>query len=94
MPLAEETSSGRSICQGFYKTNWGPRRYWYFRGKTFFSNSSAPYHQFQHRRSAFDSVAIISIESLNRLAIAWVQHFIWIMVKGKMEWIFAESWPN
>ena len=78
-PLARKTRCGNIIGYGFYKTKRGRRRR-YRCGtcdKTFCSNSGTPYHRLQHRRTTFDEVATLSIEGLNKSAIARVKRIAW-----------------
>jgi len=64
---------------GFYTTRSGKRRR--FRcmacGKTFCSNSGTPYHRIKHRRTTFDEVVALSVEGLNKSAIARVKRIAW-----------------
>ena len=77
--LAQKTSSGNIIGHGFYKTKWGKRRRYRCQtcGKTFCSNSGTPYHRLQHRRATFDEVATLSVEGLNKSAIARAKRIAW-----------------
>ena len=61
----------------FYKTRWGKRRRYLCRvcGKTL--ATSTPYHRLQHRRATFDEVASLSVEGLNKSAIARVKGIGW-----------------
>jgi len=70
---------GSIIRYGFYKTKWGKRRRYLCRtcGKTFCSNTGSPYHRLQHRRLTFDEVAALSVEGLNKSAIARVKRIAW-----------------
>lgn len=67
--------AGSIIRYGFYKTKRGRQRRYRCRicGKTFCSNSGTPYHRIQHRRATFDEVAALSVEGLNKSAIARVK---------------------
>jgi transposase-like protein/IS1 family transposase len=78
-PLAQKTNSRNIIGHGFYKTKWGRRRRYRCGtcGKTFCSNSGTPYHRLQHRRTTFDEVAALSVEGLNKSAIARVKRIAW-----------------
>ena len=71
--------TGNIIRHGFYKTKWGKRRRYRCQtcGKTFCSNSGTPYHRLQHRRTTFDEVATLSVEGLNKSAIARVKRIAW-----------------
>src|SRR5450759_2509852 len=72
---------------GFYQTRWGKRRR--FRGKscrrTFCRNSGTVYHRLQHRRAMFDQVAALSVEVVNKSAIARVQQIAWNTVDRWLE---------
>ena len=78
-PLARKASSGNIIGHGFYRTNRGRRRRYRCStcGKTFCSNTGTPYHRLQHRRATFDEVAALSVEGLNKSAIARVKRISW-----------------
>src|SRR5437867_7597547 len=78
-PLARKASSGNIIGHGFYRTNRGRRRRYRCStcGKTFCSNTGTPYHRLQHRRAACDEVAALSVEGLNKSAIARVKRISW-----------------
>ena len=54
-------------------------------GKTFCSNSGTPYHRLQHRRATFDEVATLSVEGLNKSAIARVKRIAWNTVHRWLE---------
>ena len=43
----------------------------------FCSNTATPYHRLQHRRATFDEVATLSVEGLNKSAIARVKRIAW-----------------
>ncbi len=64
---------------GFYKTRWRRRRRYRCRscGNTFCSNTGTPYHRLQHRRATFDEVATLSVEGLNKSAIARIKRIAW-----------------
>ncbi len=64
------------IRHGFYKTKRGKRRRYRCRscGRTFCANTGTPYHRLQHRRATFDDVAALSVEGLNKSAVArWLE---------------------
>ena len=78
-PPAGKAGFGNIIGHGFYKTKCGRRRR-YRRstcGKTFCLNSGTPYYRLQHSRTTFDEVANLSVEGLNKSAIAWVKRITW-----------------
>ena len=76
---ARKAGAGNIVRHGFYKTTWGKRRRYRCRtcGKTFCSNTGTPYHRLQHRRATFDEVAALSVEGLNKSAIARVKRIAW-----------------
>jgi transposase-like protein/IS1 family transposase len=80
-------SSGLIIRFGFYQTRWGKRRR--FRcnscGRTFCRNRGTVYHRLQHRRAMFDQVAALSVEGVNKSAIARVQQIAWNTVDRWLE---------
>jgi transposase-like protein/IS1 family transposase len=78
---------GVVIRHGFYKTRWGKRRRYQCQdcGKTFCSTTGTAYHRLQHRRVTFDEVAALSVEGLNKSAIARVQRIAWNTVHRWLE---------
>jgi transposase-like protein/IS1 family transposase len=54
-------------------------------GKTFCSNTGTPYHRLQHRRATFDEVATLSVEGMNKSAIARVKGIAWNTVHRWLE---------
>src|SRR4029450_8912347 len=85
--LSKDASAERIIRHGVYKTKSGKRRRYRCRtcGKTFCSNAGTPYHRLQHRRATFDEVAALSIEGLNKSAIARVMQIAWNTVARWLE---------
>jgi transposase-like protein/IS1 family transposase len=75
------------IRHGFYKTRQGMRRRYQCQacGKTFGSTSGTPYYRIQHRRTTFDEVASLSVEGLNKSAIARVKQITWNTVHRWLE---------
>jgi transposase-like protein/IS1 family transposase len=75
------------IRHGFYKTGWGKRRRYQCQtcGKTFCSTNRTPYYRLQHRRDTFDEVAALSVEGLNKSAIARVKRIGWNTVHRWLE---------
>jgi transposase-like protein len=71
--------AGSIIRSGFYTTKSGKRRRFRCRTchNTFCSNTATPYHRLQHRRATFDDVAALSVEGLNKSAIARVKRIAW-----------------
>jgi hypothetical protein len=53
--------------------------------KTFCSNTGTPYYRLQHRRVTFDQVARLSVEGLNKSAIARVERIGWNTVDRWLE---------
>jgi transposase-like protein len=78
-PPAGKSNSGNIIGHGFYKTKWGKRRRYCCAtcGKTFCMNSGTSYNWLQHRRTTFDEVVALSVEGLNKSAIARVKQIGW-----------------
>jgi transposase-like protein len=77
--LSGKVGAGSIIRFGFYTTKSGKRRRFRCRTcrKTFRSNTATPYHRLQHRRATFDEVATLSVEGLNKSAIARVKRIAW-----------------
>jgi transposase-like protein/IS1 family transposase len=75
------------IRLGFYRTRWGKRRRYRCQTceRTFWSNTGTPYYRLQHRRATFDQVATISVEGLNKSAIARVEGIGWNTVDRWLE---------
>ena len=86
-PLAGKAAAGRIVRHGFYPTKWGRRRRYRCRtcGKTFGTNTGTAYYRLQHRRATFDEVAALSIEGLNKSAIARVKQIAWNTVDRWLE---------
>jgi IS1 family transposase len=86
-PLAGKVAFGDIIGNGFYKTKCGRRRRYRCGAcrKTFCSNSGTPYHRIQRRRTTFDDVANLSVEGLNKSAIARVKRIAWNTVDRWLE---------
>src|SRR5262245_35158215 len=86
-PLSRDAGARSIILHGFYQTNSGKRRRYLCRTceKTFCSNAGTPYHRLQHRRSTFDEVATLSVEGLNKSAIARVKRISWNTVARWLE---------
>jgi transposase-like protein/IS1 family transposase len=72
---------------GFYQTLCGKRRRFRCKGcrRTFCRNSGTVYHRLQHRRAMFDQVAALSVEGVNKSAIARVQQIAWNTVDRWLE---------
>src|SRR5262249_56177847 len=70
---------GAIIRHGFYRTRSGKRRRYLCQacGKTFSWTTGTSYYRLQHRRSTFDRVASLSVEGLNKSAIARVNRISW-----------------
>ena len=86
-PLRTKPSWGMIVRFGFYPTRWGRRRR--FRCKlcrrTFCRNRGTVYHRLQHRRVTFDEVAALSVEGVNKSAIARVKQIAWNTVDRWLE---------
>ncbi len=72
---------------GFYRTRWGKRRRYQCQTcrKTFSSTTGTPYRCLQHRRATFEEVAALSVEGLNKSAIARVKRIAWNTVHRWLE---------
>jgi transposase-like protein/IS1 family transposase len=86
-PPSGKGDIGAIIRHGFYTTRWGKRRRYQCRtcGKTFCSTTGTPYYRVQHRRMIFDEVAALSVEGLNKSAIARVKRIAWNTVHRWLE---------
>jgi transposase-like protein/IS1 family transposase len=91
-PLSRKGNAGAISRHGFYTTRWGKRRRYRCRtcGKTFCSTIGTPYHRLQHRRAIFDEVASLSVEGLNKSAIARIKRIAWNTVHRWLE--RASNW--
>src|ERR1019366_1643289 len=85
--LQTKASLGMVIRFGFYQTRWGKRRRFRCKGcgRTFCRNTGTAYHRLQHRRAMFDQVAALSVEGVNKSAIARVQQIAWNTVDRWLE---------
>jgi transposase-like protein/IS1 family transposase len=86
-PPSGKGGVGAIIRHGFYTTRWGKRRRYRCRscGKTFCSTTRTPYYRLQHRRAIFDEVASLSVEGLNKSAIARIKRIAWNTVHRWLE---------
>jgi len=86
-PPSKNGGTGAIIRHGFYQTRWGRRRRYQCQtcGKTFCSTVGTPYHRLHHRRAKFDEVATLSVEGLNKSAIARVKGIGWNTVHRWLE---------
>jgi transposase-like protein/IS1 family transposase len=86
-PSSRKGDVGAIIRHGFYTTQSGKRRRYQCRtcGKTFCSSTRTPYYRLQHRRTVFDDVAALSVEGLNKSAIARVKRIAWNTVHRWLE---------
>ena len=82
-----EAAAGSIIRHGSYTTSCRKRRRYRCRicWKTFSSNTATPYYRLQHRRAIFDEVATLSVEGLNKSAIARVKRIAWNTVHRWLE---------
>jgi transposase-like protein len=86
-PPSGKGEIGAIIRHGFYTTRSGKRRRYQCQscGKTFCSTTRTPYYRIQHRRAVFDEVASLSVEGLNKSAIARVKRVTWNTVHRWLE---------
>jgi len=75
------------VRYGYYQTKQGRHRRYRCQAcrKTFCRNSGTLYHRPQHRRATFDEVATLSVEGLNKSAIARVKQLAWNTVDRWLE---------
>jgi transposase-like protein len=86
--MSAPSKDGRAIMRhGFYRTRWGKRRRYQCQTcrKTFSSTTGTPYRCLQHRRATFEEVAALSVEGLNKSAIARVKRIAWNTVHRWLE---------
>jgi transposase-like protein len=85
--LSGKSAVGHIIRYGFYTTKAGKRRRYQCQvcGKTFCSTCGTPYYRLQHRRATFDAVASLSVEGVNKSAIARVKRLAWNTVHRWLE---------
>jgi len=86
-PNAACSKAGRIIRHGFYKTKSGKRRRYRCEAcaRTFCSTAGTPHHRLQHRRSAFDEMAALSVEGVGKSAIARAKRIAWNTVDRWLE---------
>jgi transposase-like protein/IS1 family transposase len=86
-PPSKNAGAGAIIRHGFYRTRSGKRRRYQCRtcGRTFCSTTRTPYYRLQHRHALFDEVASLSVEGLNKSAIARVKRIAWNTVHRWLE---------
>jgi transposase-like protein/IS1 family transposase len=84
---SKEGDAGAIIRHGFYRTRWGKRRRYQCQacGKTFRSTTGTAYYRLQHRRNTFNEVASLSVEALNKSAIARIKKISWNTVHRWLE---------
>jgi transposase-like protein len=87
LPSIGKTVCGNLIRFGFYQTRWGKRRRYRSQtcNKTFCSKTGTPYNRLQHRRATLDQVATLSVEGLNKSAIARGERIGWNTVDRWLE---------
>ena len=86
-PRSGKGDSRAITLHGFYKTKWAKRCRYQCQacGRTFCSTSGTPYYRLQHRRATFDEVASLSVEGVNKSAIARTQGIAWNTVHRWLE---------
>ena len=86
-PASKNDAPGAIIRHGFYRSRWGKRRRYQCQtcGRTFSSTNGTPYYRLQHRRVIFDEVVALSVEGLNKSAIARVEGIAWNTVHRWLE---------
>jgi transposase-like protein/IS1 family transposase len=85
--LCGKANEGNIHRHGFYRVKAGKRRRYRCSccGATFCRTRGTAYHRLQHRRSTFDEVARLSVEGLNKSAIARVKRLAWNTVARWLE---------
>src|SRR5262249_13501137 len=78
-PRSGKGDSRAITLHGFYKTKWAKHRRYQCQacGRTFCSTNRTPYYRLQHRRATFDEVASLSVEGVNKSAIARTKGIAW-----------------
>ena len=78
---------GNIVLHGFSKLKCGKRRRYRCKecGKTFGATTGTPYKRLQHPMRAFDRVAALSVEGMNKSAIARVERLSWNTVARWLE---------
>jgi transposase-like protein/IS1 family transposase len=86
-PPSGKGGVGAIIRYGYYTTRSGKHRRYQCQtcGKTFCSTTQTPYYRLQHRRATFDEVASLSVEGLNKSAIARAKRVAWNTVHRWLE---------
>jgi len=86
-PSSKNGGAAAIIRHGFYQAARGKRRRYQCQvcGKTFCATTGTPYYRIQHRRAVFDEVASLSVEGLNKSAIARVKRITWNTVHRWLE---------
>ena len=86
-PNASCSTTASVIHHGCYKTRSGKRRRYRCRscGKTFCSTTETPYHRLHHQRSTFDDEVHLSVEGVNKSAIARLKRLSWNTVARWLE---------
>ena len=75
------------IKYGYFKLKKGRRRRYLCKSckKVFCSNTSTPYYRIHHSRNLFDEVCMLSVEGVNKSAIARIKHLSWNTVSRWIE---------
>ena len=78
---------GNIVLRGFSKLKRGKRRRYRCKecGKTFGATTGTPYKRLQHPVRAFDRVAALSVEGVNKSAIARIERLSWNTVARWLE---------
>lgn len=72
-------AQGNMVLHGYSKVKWGRRRRYRCKscGKTFGATTGTPYKRFQRSTRSFDRVAMVSVEGVNKSAIARLEELFW-----------------
>ena len=81
------SSDGSVVIHSFSKVKWGRRRRYRCKacGKTFGATTGTPYECLQHPKSKFDRVVELSVEGVNKSAIARIERLSWNTVARWLE---------
>ena len=87
LPAHHRLEIASVIRHGFYETKSRKRRRYLCRNcrETFCLTKGTPCDRLQHRRTMFDEVAALSIESVSKSAISRVKGLAWNTVDGWLE---------
>ncbi len=85
--LHDRRGRGNVVLHGYSNTRWGRRRRYRCKecGRTFSSTTGTVYNRLQHSARRFDRVATLSVEGVNKSAIARLENIAWSTVARWIE---------